>query len=146
MKLDEAKHILKESGCLLEKEDGKKYYTNAEWKKIKAKLDEFGIELYKKGWWFVLFHPDTHTNFGKAEKVENNAWDIQIYDMTIGKTKLSLEPKDYYGPVALKDLDADEIIEVLENYNDCANYINAVKNKTIKEVETKFNISKAEEW
>ena len=146
MKLDEAKHILKKSGCLLEKEDGKRYFTNAEWKQIKAKIEELGIEMYKKGWWFTFFHPDTRANFGKAEKVDNNTWDIEIYDMVIGKTKLRLEPKDYYGPVALKNLDVDGVIEALENYNDCEDYLNAVKNKTIKEVETKFNISKTQEW
>ena len=30
MKLDEAKNLLKECGCILEKEDGKTYYTNGE--------------------------------------------------------------------------------------------------------------------
>ena len=144
MKLDEAKHILKESGCLLEKEDGKKYYTNAEWKQIKSKIEDLGIEIYHQNRDYIFFHVDTRANFGKAEKIDNNTWDVEIYDMAIGKTKLRLEPKDYYGPVSLKNLDVDDIAKVLENYNDAESYINAVKNKTIREVEIRFNISKAE--
>ena len=144
MKLDEAKHILKKFGCLLERSDERRNFTNAEWKEFKAKIEEMGIEIYHQSRYYTFFHPDTHANFGKAEKEANNSWRVDIYDMEIGPRFFRLSPKDYYGPVTLNGLEPDEAIEVLEKYNDAESYINAVKNKTIREVEIRFNISKAE--
>ncbi len=146
MKLEEAKHILKESGCLLERADEKRNFTNAEWKEFKAKIEELGIKIHHQNRYYIFFHADTGANFGTAEKEANNSWRVDIYDMELGKHNFRLMPKDYYGPVVLTGLEPDEAIKVLERYNDAEYYLSAVKNKTIREVETKFKISKAKEW
>lgn len=140
MKLDKAKHILKESGCLLERQNDIRYYTNAEFKDFISKVEKIGVDIYKSGWQHIFCHPDTRVVFGKAEKHANNSWRVDIYDMEFSRRNFSLVPKDYYGPVSLDDGDVDEMVEILEKYNDCESYLNAIKNKTAKEVEIKFNI------
>lgn len=144
MKLDEAKHILKESGCLLEKSDKEVDFTNSEIYELIDRLKEVNVVIEKTRGGYNFRNPDTNLMYGAAVKEKNNSWRAFIYDMEFNKTTLSLNPKDYYGPKSLNDLDADEIVEYLKKYNYIESYANDMKNKIANYLIGKFNLDDVE--